>query len=141
MTNVETNCLLGREVLEFPKLWPTATAVQSGGTPEMHQARKMKSFNAVNPKVTDLAMITEMFPNSSPSSRPVRTIGTHGLSAFYSTPVVRQLSPRFTFWLIGWPTTVLPGLDLPGMGYAPYKQRMRSQLYGLLSSMAGVQCE
>lgn len=95
MTNVETNCLLGREVLEFPK--------------------PLDGF---------------------PSSHPARTIGTHGLSAFYSTKELRRLSPRFTWWLMGWPTTVLPGYASPGMGSLIYKRRMHLQLCGLLSSTA-----
>ena len=48
--------------------WPTATSTQAGGTPEQFLERKVKSFGAKEPKLTDLQLC--VVANQMESARP-----------------------------------------------------------------------
>lgn len=65
--------------------WPTPTKTQAGGSPEQFMLRKVKSFGAKNPKVTDLALLVRYAYADQ--------MGWSG----------KSLNPAFPCWLMGLP--------------------------------------
>ena len=133
------------------ELWPTPRTITGGA----ESAERKKELGRNNSGGGDLQAAAKIWPTPrtsdyksgqvtektfSKNSRPLNEVACHcsRLDLDYEkygekpSPSTRRLNPRFVGWLMGWPLT---DSGFSATEWSHYRQRMRSSLFGLLSTI------
>ena len=142
---------LATMVARDKELWPTPRTITGGA----ESAQRKKELGRRNSGGGDLQAAAKTWPTPrtsdyksgqvsektfSKNSRPLNEVACHCSHLVPETPkcgrksskMTRRLNPRFVTWLMGWPLTDSGFLATE---WSHYRQRMRSSLFGLLSTI------